>query len=1033
MSCLQERRSMRRSGAGWFLTVLFVLLVVRALPADAGSLKAEIDRAEQVLIEARAYRGNYPGTSNDPGPVRRRFLGVDDVGADCVPNASPGHDLGGVVDELVRLSWLATERDDRERIDRLINQAVQQALQGWVLSGNVSLLEGLRVSYPTGDRGVSGPEPGANCERSPYGSLEGEFNFLAVDDATRARLLYDEGVRVLLSSLRRNVFENRPVLVDVDLDPMPDDVRRLRGGEFDNDRHAQYTYYVDGGDPDDGEDDRVVPIQTQGHMMGNLLLKQGQAAQSIGHRLWTAAHFGPGRVEEREERRGKLIGDAVEQLQAGAHGQFLVSIALAATARDEAERTAESPYVLNRLHHVRNNVQQNRSTIHRIRNNEKPALPIDEIMVGDAQVKGLLDRINGSGPGSISKAKASYEAAEEAVRESQRSRQAVFEEEENRQERFFNRVEDLTGVSLDDDAGISRDDMRTAFGQRRYMELVAARVKALMEDPAPNFEDRGNRLDEAVKQVLYHRQQVLGRKAELDSYAERIKIVEDELGENVSAIRAAGKKITAAQLAAGVANSVSVRTSASVTVGTLGPRFSAGVEITHNPGAIKAAEYQNDATRAGNLQQEEFRRSVAAARIRNLLLDQDRAHHALKSQAILLRNAEDSVNNVLGDTERILERLREYDEATAGLWYNDPVWSTEATRAEEQANLDLASLVANLYELGRVLEIRWLEPFANPVSVEGREPVGLGPDYESFTSLESVFSLPFVKVNSSQKPPPDLAQDFLSALKEWDRLLRTHRQFGGNLATVEISLRQDVFGFADVKETEGRGIELADTNSEEDERIRRRNRRLFQNMLIDNGLFMAGDTETPRGFLLEFPLRYHQNGFTDGRLGLAPLFGVIPAWNYRVSALRVKIEPVAGREVFEASNVPIIFAQAGIVENIDFFERGKERERRRLRTYNMDNYVRYDKSDLGLSGSSSFLLYSFVEGWNYVDMSVLLRDGDMGAGDMAHRFWSPFSSNWLLQFSAESPTFEIENIDDIIIEMTLEAGVPGCPAGWPCQ
>ena len=1029
MSCLQERRSMRRSGAGWFLTVLFVLLVVRALPADAGSLKAEIDRAEQVLIEARAYRGNYPGTSNDPGPVRRRFLGVDDVGADCVPNASPGHDLGGVVDELVRLSWLATERDDRERIDRLINQAVQLALQGWVLSGNVSLLEGLRVSYPTGDRGVSGLEPGANCERSPYGSLEGEFNFLAVDDATRARLLYDEGVRVLLSSLRRNVFENRPVLVDVDLDPMPDDVRRLRGGEFDNDRHAQYTYYVDGGDPDDGEDDRVVPIQTQGHMMGNLLLKQGQAAQSIGHRLWTAAHFGPGRVEEREERRGKLIGDAVEQLQAGAHGQFLVSIALAATARDEAERTAESPYVLNRLHHVRNNVQQNRSTIHRIRNNEKPALPIDEIMVGDAQVKGLLDRINGnrSRPGSISRARTSYEAAENAVRESQQAERDAYVEEENRQERFFNRLEDLTGVPLDDAAGgISQDKMRTARGQRDYMELVAARVKTLMEDPNPDFAGRDNRLDEAVKQVLYQRQQVLGRKAELDNYAERIKIVEDTLGDDVSAIRAAEKKITAAQLAAGVANSVSVSTSASVTVGTLGASFSSGVTVTYNPGAVRAAEYQNDVTRAGSLQQEEFRRNDAAARIRNLLLYQDQAHHALKSQAILLRNAEDSVNNVLGDTKRILEQLREYDEATAELWYNDPVWGTEVTRTEEQANLDLAILVADWYELGRVLEVRWLEPFANPVFIENGEPVGLGPGYESFTSLESVFSLPFVKLNSSQKPPFQLAEDFLGALMAWDQRLRENRQFEGDLATVEISLRQDVFGFADVKET-ARGIVLLD-DSEEDNRIRRRNRRLFQNMLIDNGLFMAGDTETPRGFLLEFPLRYHQNGFTDGRLGLAPLFGAMSAWNYRVSALRVKIEPVPGKEVFVASNVPIVFAQAGMVENIDFFERGRERERRRLRTYNMDNYVRYDKSDLGISGSSNFLLYSFVEGWNYVDMRELEHTGDMTA-----RSWSPFSSNWLLQFTPSTPTFEIENIDDIFIEMELEAGMPGCPDGWPCQ
>ena len=194
--CKESKRCAELLG---LFAMAFVLLAAWMPPANAQSLSAEIDAVEERLIDARRYRGNWPGQSNDPRPVRQRFLGLDDLGADCGPKrASAGHALSAVVDELVRLSGRATEQDDHQRIDRLLNQAVQLALQGWVLSGNVSLLEGLRVSYPMGDRGASGPELGANCEQSPYGSLEGEFDFLAVDDATRAGLLYGEGVLLSL-------------------------------------------------------------------------------------------------------------------------------------------------------------------------------------------------------------------------------------------------------------------------------------------------------------------------------------------------------------------------------------------------------------------------------------------------------------------------------------------------------------------------------------------------------------------------------------------------------------------------------------------------------------------------------------------------------------------------------------------------------------------------------------------------------------------------------------------------------------------
>ena len=196
----------------------------------------------------------------------------------------------------------------------------------------------------------------------------------------------------------------------MDSQRIPSDKQDLKG-IFDNHKFPQYTWYLDVGNASDTSDDRIVPIQTQGYLMGNLLHKQGQATQSIGYRLWTAAYFS--RQAQRDATmRSQLLDAAVSELHAGANTQFLSSIALAATVGDKAETTAETPYEVARLYHARDNVKQARDTITRIRANEKPTLPIDEIMAGDAQVNALLEAINGSGPGSIARARNSYKGGQ---------------------------------------------------------------------------------------------------------------------------------------------------------------------------------------------------------------------------------------------------------------------------------------------------------------------------------------------------------------------------------------------------------------------------------------------------------------------------------------------------------------------------------------------------------------------------------------------------------------------------------------------
>ena len=511
---------------------------------------------------------------------------------------------------------------------------------------------------------------------------------------------------------------------------------------------------MDRGDAPGLDDDRIVAIQTQGHLMGNLLQKQGQAAQTLGYRLWTGAYFGSRDADERPA----LLEAAVDELQTGAHTQFLAAAALAATAGDEARQTAQSPYVENGLHRTRTHVQQARDVVESILADEKPTLAINEIMAGDEQIRRVIVSLRGVGTGSIIAARGKHTVARNALFRVQDSEAAVFTAEQQRQQGFLSSLETLTGLpingSLAETEGVPPDEMTTVDGRARYLELVRARIDELMRSSDRDllgFTDAGlagipNRLDDAVKQVAYQVREVANAKAELDRYPERIAIIEATLGENVSAVEAAEMKTTAAQLVAAVAGSVtltksdghSISTGDSVTFeGTSasygvsrGVSFSSGSSVSRNPGAVKAAEHQNEITRAANIERTRFLESDASARIRNLLLDQERARDELETQGLLLRHAEDAVRKLLGETVRILGQLRSYDEAVADLWYADPVWSLELTAAEEAANQAanqaIESVVRNLYKLGRLLEVRWIEPFANPVPVANGEPGGVG-------------------------------------------------------------------------------------------------------------------------------------------------------------------------------------------------------------------------------------------------------------------------------------------------------------------
>lgn len=730
--------------ASWTMVVVTCLLIAGWVrPADAvcppvGDLDTAIEAAEESVVTARAYLGNYPDANNDPNPVRRRFLRV---GNDDRPGDEPtrGHDLGAAVDQLVKLSRCATDSVDRTRIDALLNQAVQLALQGWVVSGNISLMEGLRISYPRASGNGSQARPQHNP--IPYGSLEDEFDFLSIKDATRAALFYDEGIRLLLASLRRRPpSDSAPVIMDVDTRPVPAEDRGLPG-YFENNRFPQYTYYVDKGNPELPDDDRIVPIRTQGHLMGQLLQNAGQATQSIGYRLWTGAYFND---QTRDAAvRETLLNAAVDESRAGAHTQFLSSLALAATMGDEAIETPETPYDTSQIHQTRRSVDSARATIARIRADERPTLPIAAILAGDEQVRPLITTIEDG----IERAGESYNDATTAMFRVYENAVRMFDDEQSRENQFINRLRELTGVPVD------ADDVRTVAGQSRYMEEVSIRLDALLTDSA--FADVGanstNELDRAVQRVVLQREQVENRQQDVDDYPKRIRILEERLGEDRSAIADEEGKVTATTVAIGKANrhrititggvstsrSTGVSISAGVNPGVTTSAsedvtISAGVNYTYDPGALERAGHQAAINSARSTKELQFLENAAAAGIHELLINQDGAVRELRTQVILLRQAEDDANRILGDVRLLLERLRAYDEGAEDLWYRDPAWTVELTAEEERANRDLQTLIENLYRLGRLLEFRWREPFANPVPVADGEPVSLGRDFENF-------------------------------------------------------------------------------------------------------------------------------------------------------------------------------------------------------------------------------------------------------------------------------------------------------------
>jgi hypothetical protein len=173
----------------------------------------------------------------------------------------------------------------------------------------------------------------------------------------------------------------------------PSGVLRVTDSTQQNDHFPQYTVFDDTNtfpNLNDPNYSSPTDIQTAGYLLGNLIDRYGKAYVGIADRLWRAAYTDkerspakPGQdpLPKRPWERALMLQDAVQELQKGAHAQFLASLPLAATF-DEGE----SGYTLCRIDQVRATSSEAKNFIERIQRGDVPKLEIGSVAVSTNQI-----------------------------------------------------------------------------------------------------------------------------------------------------------------------------------------------------------------------------------------------------------------------------------------------------------------------------------------------------------------------------------------------------------------------------------------------------------------------------------------------------------------------------------------------------------------------------------------------------------------------------------------------------------------------
>lgn len=274
-----------------------------------------------------------------------------------------------------------------------------------------------------------------------------------------------------------------------------------------------------------------------------------------------------------------------------------------------------------------------------------------------------------------------------------------------------------------------------------------------------------------------------------------------------------------------------------------------------------------------------------------------------------------------------MNRLNNFEEQIAQLWYNDPTVISAVSIQEERANQAQDFLVANLYRLGKMLEFRWQKSFLNPINCRGKsELLNANGAYNNFFDLESVFALGSVQVgNRLSESPSQLAGDFYKALEAWDKKLRECRKsISPEEREVIVSLGQNIKGWRDIKqEPNGKWVHIDTRNNDH---VYQSNLERFHTWLRDNRIVKK---ENNKDLLrLTFAMDHHSRKYEiKERTNELIQEQIIPhldlnSWNYQVKMIEISIKSINGKYPLGSDRSAIAhIAQDGIIYNYSAAER----------------------------------------------------------------------------------------------------------------
>ena len=955
----------------WFLPIISVWSIVQT--ALAQDFASHFTAATNDLFQGRTYLVGFPQTKtrND---LRNVYLGLDPATGNPVAGAALQPVLQQAVREAVSARLSSDAGPEGQYIGQLVAwESLEALLNGQLLVGNASLLDGLRVAFPSV---AGGQQPIGDKDlpiETPVDSNGGQYSGVDLRALTYARDYFFDGLRDTLDFISSD----------------PDGT--IRYFEAANAPLTEYTEFNTDLLPDPNFSG-VQSIETTGYLLGNILNAYGEAILGTSDKLWKGAYFDRLRAPggPNASNRARMLDQAQKELQKGAHAQFLAVLPLAATL-DEGDQG----FVQCRLDQARVTAATAANLIDKIRRGEVPKLTSFSLNASTDDIKQEIGQVAQLKSSAATK----YSLAETAIWRVKDAENNLISQAQQIRSSYNDQLISAVGLDPGAETDAPYFGLSTAQGRGNYLRDLSTRINQMLKaGPDSAILTDGTELGQTVLGLLRSFNEVESAKNKRDAIPQQIAIEDAKNSEINEITLATQEKIGAYNLSIAIVNSVNVTVSENVTVKSSPPgvESSTGVSSTFNPGAIGAAALQNDISRAQALQTASVNNANSKAAILNLLLQENQLNIDLETAAIQAQSASGAVHALLAKVNRIIQNQISFRQSNLAKWYSDPAIIFEQEQEEIDYQTALQQYVQELFILAQKLSVRWSEAYQNPYLASDGTPTTLGSaDFDGFTQPESIFSV----AKASQ------ADSFLDALRDWDLQLRSQRLGGQADIQSKISLRQDIYGFSDV---------LYDTNklqfvTNPDPAARALNLQRFRSLLLRN----RPDPSSPYLLRLEFPITYGQvSRLVAGQAVQQPNLILVSRadWNVRVQEMSAV---VTGQNVAQSAfnTIRLDLIQYGKLEIPTYFPR---------QTSVYPNFLTFDLplyySDPATESTSTFK-FSLSAGIN----------GQPGVLNpfVATAEPTPFCDRYvLLVEKGANPPINLQNIEDIQLTLKSRSSIP---------